>query len=137
MSADNFGLIRRHPLGGFALVHGSASSDEQNPPAEERHKQYDTLAAAEQVAIEFFYFEYGWHTHPECYENEDGQPFAVPTVHNLMRLISNISRRSGVDDALGECWEFIRPEWRGLWAHAIEEGSVIDGLSPTGIGIDE
>lgn len=137
MSADNFGLIRLHPLGGFALVHGSTSSDVHHPPARDSDERFETLAEAESAADAFFYFEYGWHTHEECYVNDDGVAFVTPSVNNLMRLIHDLSTRLGVNSAICDCWEFIKPEWRGLWEHAVSEGQVINGLSPDEIGLDE
>jgi hypothetical protein len=64
MSADNYFLIRKHPLGGFALINASAS-DDRKPRAHKGHTQYTTVEAALKVA-RASYFEYGGSVDDEC-----------------------------------------------------------------------
>ena len=64
MSADNFYLIRRHPLGGFAAVMGFASDDNE-PQARESDDRYATVGEAVVAASEG-YSEYGVSVHEEC-----------------------------------------------------------------------
>lgn len=64
MSADNYGLIRNHPKGGFAALMGFASCDGA-PVAEESDPQFDTIDAA-LASIADDYFEYGISVHAEC-----------------------------------------------------------------------
>lgn len=70
MSADNFYLIRKHPLGGYAAVQGFASDVDDNdeqimPEAEITDTQFSTWQKAFDWAS-FQYAEYGLDIHPEC-----------------------------------------------------------------------
>lgn len=64
MSADDYYLIRRHPLGGFTPVMGFASN-EDTPKATEFHPQYQTVEDALRSAMHD-YTEYGVSVHWEC-----------------------------------------------------------------------
>lgn len=64
MSADNYYLIRNHPLGGFALIDASASSD-RKPRARKDHPRFDTVDEA-LAATRDEYYEYGGGVDPEC-----------------------------------------------------------------------
>jgi hypothetical protein len=74
MSADNFYLIRKHPLGGYAAVMGFASdvddNDEQiDPEARITDEQFKTWQEAFNWASHQ-YAEYGYDIHPECLESK-------------------------------------------------------------------
>lgn len=65
MSADNYYLIRRHPLGGFTPVMGFASDEDHTPSANAHHPQFPTAMDAVNAACRE-YSEYGVSVHPEC-----------------------------------------------------------------------
>lgn len=67
MSADNYYLVRKHPLGGFTAVMGFDSYDE-DPIAHESDRQFDTVELAQLYGY-LEYSEYGVRIHPECYES--------------------------------------------------------------------
>lgn len=72
MSADNYYIIRIHPLGGFAAVMGFASDtdefDQLIPPlASPTDPQFPTVSKALDWAISQ-YSEYGADVHMECEE---------------------------------------------------------------------
>lgn len=74
MSADNFYIVRKHPLGGFAAVMGFASDTDENdeqimPEAEINDKQFDKWQDAWNYALGE-YSEYGYDVHPECMEEK-------------------------------------------------------------------
>lgn len=77
MSADNYYIVRKHPLGGFTPVMGFASDQivgdkwhhDIYPDATPRHPQFDTPGAAFSSVIHE-YAEYGHDIHPECDEVE-------------------------------------------------------------------
>jgi len=64
MSADNYYIIRKHPLGGFAAVMGFMSDDTE-PTASELYPQYATVEDALHTAMAD-YAEYGVSVHQEC-----------------------------------------------------------------------
>ena len=63
MSADNYYVVKKHPLGGFTYVQGFASDDEMDdaPPlvATKRHPQYATVREAFYAAEAEPICEYG------------------------------------------------------------------------------
>jgi len=74
MSADNFYIIRKHPLGGYAAVMGFASDTDENdeqimPEAEITDKQFEKWQDAWNYALGQ-YAEYGYDIHPECFESK-------------------------------------------------------------------
>jgi len=74
MSADNFYIIRKHPLGGYAAVMGFASDTDENdeqimPEAEITDKQFEKWQDAWNYATRQ-YAEYGYDVHPECFESK-------------------------------------------------------------------
>jgi hypothetical protein len=52
MSSDDYFIIRKHPLGGFAAVRGFASDDGPTPEATEAHQQYPRPIEAVHAAME-------------------------------------------------------------------------------------
>lgn len=109
MSADNFFVLRKHPLGGFAWVMGFAS-DENNhaytDPVSEDAERFETIEAAvkdfddnehtwKEGYYPKYYNEYGMDISPECYEPEeasvraDCDPFPdqqfIVLIHDLVR----------------------------------------------------
>lgn len=73
MSADNYYLVRKHPLGGFTYVMGFASDVDENddeiiPVAEESDPQFKTKEEAMR-ASSHQYAEYGHSYHPETCDN--------------------------------------------------------------------
>lgn len=89
MSADNFFVLRKHPLGGFAWVMGFAS-DENNhayaDPVSEDAERFETIEAAVKDFNDNentwrdgyypkYYNEYGMDISPECYEPEEALVF--------------------------------------------------------------
>lgn len=96
MSADNFFVLRKHPLGGFAWVMGFAS-DENNhayaDPVSEDAERFETIEAAvkdfndnedtwKDGYYPKYYNEYGMNISPECFIDtpqvavEDEKPLA-------------------------------------------------------------
>jgi hypothetical protein len=74
VSADNFYVVRKHPLGGFASVIGFASDLDDNdeqimPEARITDTQYKTWQEAFDWASRQ-YAEYGLDIHPECFESK-------------------------------------------------------------------
>lgn len=77
MSADNYYIIRKHPLGGFTPVMGFASDQivdgewngDIHPDADVGDPQFDTPEDALQSVI-YDYAEYGHDIHSECYGND-------------------------------------------------------------------
>lgn len=70
MSADNYYIVRRHPMGGFVPYMGSAS-DSRTPGPETDHQTrrvFDTPEEALMSVVDEF-AEYGASIHPECYES--------------------------------------------------------------------
>jgi hypothetical protein len=68
MSSDDFYLIRKHPNGGFAAVHGFASDKNKNElEATTKHLQFKTKNDALNYGLNK-YPEYGVSIHPECYK---------------------------------------------------------------------
>lgn len=66
MSADNFYLIRKHPVEGFSAVMGFASCDtEEGLTIPETAPSFPTLDQAIESIIDS-YAEYGVQVHPEC-----------------------------------------------------------------------
>jgi hypothetical protein len=59
MSADNYYLVGKHPLGGYAVEMGFASDDEV-PEITEKSLRFETLREAELYESEH-YAEYGFH----------------------------------------------------------------------------
>lgn len=76
MSADNYYMVRKHPLGGFTFVMGFASDvDEDNveiiPEARGSDPIFDTRDLAMEAALRE-YAEYGASFHPEtCLEHRN------------------------------------------------------------------
>lgn len=68
MSADNYYVVKKHPLGGYSYVMGFASDDDPDLTVTESYPQYKTLEEAVDAAIEE-YSEYGVRVHPECRES--------------------------------------------------------------------
>lgn len=64
MSADNFYIIRKHPLGGFAAVMGFASYDDDLEVRPGHDRQFFTVDEAWEWANKE-YSEYGVSIHPE------------------------------------------------------------------------
>lgn len=100
MSADNFFVLRKHPLGGFAWVMGFAS-DENNhaytDQVSEDAERFETIEAAvkayndgqewtEDGWYPKYYCEYGMQIAAECYINAPlpDQQFIV-LIHDLVR----------------------------------------------------
>jgi hypothetical protein len=69
MSADNYYVITRHPLGGYTAVMGFAS-DDSNRPATEQDPQFATLDDALTYALND-YTEYGVSVDPDCEPEPD------------------------------------------------------------------
>lgn len=66
MSADNFYLIRRHPVTGFSAVMGFASCDtEDSLTIPDSSASFPTVDEAIESVIDS-YAEYGVQVHPEC-----------------------------------------------------------------------
>lgn len=66
MSADNFYLIRRHPVNGFSAVMGFASCDaEDSLTISDSSVSFPTVDEAIESVIDS-YAEYGVQVHPEC-----------------------------------------------------------------------
>lgn len=100
MSADNWYLVRKHPLGGFTYVMGFASDvdehgEERIPDVSERSLQFPTVEAALTAALAE-YSEYGVSVHEECNEAEAAER---NTKHN--HLTRDI-KKDGVCDACDE-----------------------------------
>lgn len=89
MSADNYYLIRKHPLGGFAAVMGFASNDSSPEVNPTRDAQFDSLDAAVYFGLRE-YSEYGVEVHPECYENEPFLVVPVLTAAEAEFVLANI-----------------------------------------------
>lgn len=73
MSADNYYLVRKHPLGGFTYVMGFASDTDEDgedliPEASPIHPQFDTKEEAMNACIHE-YAEYGHSYHWETCDN--------------------------------------------------------------------
>lgn len=73
MSADNYYLVRKHPLGGFTYVMGFASDVDEDdveilPEAEESDPQFETKEEAMR-ASSHHYAEYGHSYHWETCDN--------------------------------------------------------------------
>ena len=86
MSADNYYLIRLHPLGGYALIDASAS-DNRKPRAHKSHPRFDTVDQALEVAHRNYY-EYGGSVDPEC-EWEPPLAREIKTVRKLLTDLTN------------------------------------------------
>jgi hypothetical protein len=78
MSSDNFYVVRKHPIGGFTYVMGSASHDvdkygsfKYDLPVKNNSMQYKNFDDALNAALED-YSEYGVITHPECEDDQIG-----------------------------------------------------------------
>ena len=71
MSADNFNLIRRHPLGGFTYVMSFASDEGHASAPTSRSRQFKTFEEALACAREE-YTEYGVAVHSECHQDTRG-----------------------------------------------------------------
>lgn len=70
MSADDFYIVRKHPNGGYAAVHGFASSRNKDgtqyiPEATDKHLQFKTTYEALDYGIRKDP-EYGVAIHDEC-----------------------------------------------------------------------
>lgn len=66
MSADNFYLIRKHPVKGFSAVMGFASSDtDEGLTVPKTAPSFATIDQAIESVIDS-YAEYGVQVHPEC-----------------------------------------------------------------------
>ena len=75
MSADNYYLVRKHPLGGFTYVMGFASDTDDNgfeiiPEATVSDPRFDTKEAAMSACMHE-YAEYGHDYHWELCDNHD------------------------------------------------------------------
>ena len=84
MSADNYYLIRLHPLGGYALINASAS-DDRKPRARKGHERFDTVDEALAAASKGYY-EYGGSVDPEC----EWEPPMVREVDKLRTLLTDL-----------------------------------------------
>lgn len=74
MSADDGYIIRKHPKGGFALVHYFQSMLELGwPPAGVHMRQHPTVQAA-WTESDSDWTEYGVTIHPECWEEAHVSP---------------------------------------------------------------
>lgn len=66
MSADNFYLIRKHPIKGFSAIMGFASCDTEDALSiPETAPSFSTVDQAIESVIDS-YAEYGVQVHPEC-----------------------------------------------------------------------
>jgi hypothetical protein len=66
MSADNFYLIRKHPVKGFSAVMGFASCDtEDSLVVDASCESFPTMDQAIESVVDS-YAEYGVQVHPEC-----------------------------------------------------------------------
>lgn len=75
MSADNYYLVRKHPLGGFTYVIGFASDVDEDdveimPEAKESDPQFETKEEAMNASLKE-YSEYGSQYHPETCDNHN------------------------------------------------------------------
>lgn len=72
MSSDDYFVIRKHPLGGFAAVRGFDSDEDGFPEATEKHEQFvrpiEAVFAAQQEGS-----EYGVRMHLELITMKDDQ----------------------------------------------------------------
>lgn len=74
MSADNYYVVRTHPLGGYTYVMGFASDDSPDRTAKPKDKSWSTVHEAVDAAVDE-YSEYGVSVHPECLETVPSHEF--------------------------------------------------------------
>jgi hypothetical protein len=106
MSSDNYYIIRKHPIRGFAIVMGFASDDD-TPQARRSDRIFDSvdqaiseIEADDQYPMDSeYYSEYGWHVHPECGDSWMGHNLDLPDVGTAPKERS---------------WERIRRYWRSF-----------------------
>ena len=90
MSSDDYTIIRKHPLGGFAAVKGFDSC-EGMPEAKEGHHQYPTVQdALDAVAEDLYPPEYGVSIHPECSDH-----FARKTLDEMAQEVWEWAQSKG------------------------------------------
>ncbi|NBR24095.1 MAG: hypothetical protein EBU08_10060 [Micrococcales bacterium] len=75
MSADNYYLVRKHPLGGFTYVMGFASDVDEDdfeivPDATESDPRFETKEEAMHASL-LEYSEYGSNYHPETCDKHE------------------------------------------------------------------
>lgn len=120
MSADNFYVVKAHPLGGYTYVQGFASDPDDTPlPATEAHPQYPTVRAAYLAACGEPICEYGVSVDPSVSWPQDdaenlmlrmaeaGRDFVASfeafnltlreTSNKLLRLLEEVEKRRDED----------------------------------------